>query len=527
MRCRLGDSWVRSFYEAIEFHDFLRFPVTERIILKPSNTNPLSGIRTKAMKDISYIGTAQVAALLLSVGTFTVLSRILTPEDFGIVGLGLTFLMLFYTLQDLGIMPAIIQRDSRIDESIAVGLYLRLLLSIFLTLTFIVLSPVIAFFFENSKVALVVIVMCTNMFVLTVGFSSQTLLTRSLRFSKLAIATIIQSSTLTAASITLALLGFSYWSLVLGSLCGSVAYVATMVHYENPHIRPKMDKQLAKELWGFGKHLLIAILMTFILFNVDQMIIAKVLGLAALGFYFVAARFGRILGQQIAGVVNSVLFPTMARIKDDMSRLKTGYVLSLRMVAIVAVPLCFCISALSPVFVEEVLGKDWIPAVVPLSILSFQGLINALITPASNVLISIGKPRYMSIQSTIQSIAMVAGAYPIALYHGLNGVCLYTTILALAVLIYFTLIFRSVFKARIAEMVKPLLPPLASGLVMLVVLVFLVRALPTNLVVLAGLIAVGGAIYVSLLHILSRGRDVREFFGLIRKIASSEKANES
>jgi len=518
---------IYCFYEAIELHGFLRFLVTERIILKPSNTKSLSGLRTKAMKDVSYIGIAQVTALLLTVGTFTVLSRILTPEDFGIVGLGLIFLALFYTLQDLGIMPAIIQRDSRIDESIAVGLYLRLLLAILLTLTFVVLSPVIAFFFENSKIALVVVVMCTNMFVLTAGFSSQTLLTRSLRFSKIAIATIAQSCTLTAASITLALLGFSYWSIVLGSICGSVAYVATLIHYENPHIRPKMDKQLAKELWDFGRHLLVAILMTFILFGVDQMIVAKALGLAALGFYFVATRFGRILGQQIADVVNRVLFPTMARIKDDLSRLKTGYVLSLRMIAIVAVPLCIGISALSPMLVEEILGKDWIPAVVPLSILSVQGLINALITPTMNVLISIGKTRYISIPSTMQATAMVVGTYPIALYYGLNGVCLWTTILALAALIYFTLILRSVLKARVAEIVKPLLPPLASGVVMLAVSMFLVRALPTSLVVLAGLIAVGGAIYVSLLHILSRGRDVREFIDLIRKMASSEKADVS
>ena len=487
----------------------------------------MSEEKTRAIKNVSYIGISQVATLLANVVMLAVLSRILTPEDFGIVGLGMTFLVLFYSLQDLGFMPAIIQRDKRVEESIAVGLFMRWILAIVLVLAFIALSPVITYFFTNPNVALVVVVMSTNMFVLTAGFSSQTMLTRSLRFSKLAIATIVQTCTYTAAAIILAVLGFSYWSLVFGSLCGCIVYVAVLKNYENPHIRPKLDKPLAKELWGFGKHLLIAILMTFILFNADQMIIAKVLGLTALGFYFVAARFGRILGQQIADVVNKVMFPTMARIKEDLSRLKTGYVLSLRMIAIVAVPLCFGISALSPLFVEEILGKDWIPAVVPLSILSFQGLINALITPASNVLISIGKPRYMSIQATIQAIVMVAGAYPIALYYGLNGVCLWTTILALAVLIYFTLVFRSVFKARVAEMVTPLLPPLASGLAMLSVLMFLVRALPTSLVVLAGLIAVGGAIYVSLLHILSRGRDVREFINLVRNITSSEKAVES
>jgi hypothetical protein len=64
--------------------------------------------------------------------------------------------------------------------------------------------------------------------------------------------------------------------------------------------------------------------------------------------------------------------------------------------------------------------------------------------------------------------------------------------------------------------VKPLLPSLTSGIVMLAVLVLLVRSSHSSLVVLAGLIAVGGTIYIALLHILSKGRDVREFLGLVR-----------
>ena len=485
----------------------------------------MSEEKTRAIKNVSYIGVSQVASFIANVVMVTVLARILTPEDFGIVGLGMTFVMLFYNLQDMGIMPAIIQRDSRIEESVAVGLFLRWILAIVLVLAFIALSPVITYFFTNPNVALVVVVMCTNLFVLTAGFSSQTMLTRSLKFSKLAIATIVQTCTYTTAAIILAILGFSYWSLVFGSLCGCIAYVAALKHYENPHIRPKLDKPLAKELWGFGKHLLITVLMVFVIFNVDQMIIASALGLAALGFYFVAARFGRILGQQIGDVVNRVLFPTMARMKDDMVRLKIGYIQSLRMIAIVAVPLCMGISGLSPIIVEEVLGPDWLPAIVPLSILSLQGLTNALITPASNVLISIGKPRYMSIQSTVQAVAVVVGTYPIAVYYGLNGACLWTALLALAVLVYFTLVFRAVFKAGLMEMVRPLLPPLASGLVMLAVLALLVRTLPSTIPVLAGLIALGGAIYFSLLHVLSGGRDVRELLGIIRRSVSPGKAD--
>lgn len=89
----------------------------------------MSEEKTRAIRNVSYIGVSQVATLLANVVMLTVLSRILTPEEFGIVGLGMTFLMLFYSLQDLGFMPAIIQRDSRVEESIAVCLFMRWILA--------------------------------------------------------------------------------------------------------------------------------------------------------------------------------------------------------------------------------------------------------------------------------------------------------------------------------------------------------------------------------------------------------------
>lgn len=467
------------------------------------------------MRNVSYIGASQIIVLLLTLLTMTVLARMLTPEDFGIVSIGMIFMALFASVQDFGVLQAIVQRDSRIEKSISVGLALRWIIAAILAAIVIGLSSLIADFYGIPAISLVLIVMSLNLFVQPVAFSSQVLLTRRLSFSPIAFATIAQVLVLAVVSIALALLDFSYWSLVIGSLSGSVALVLVLRYYENSAFKPAIETKLAKELLGFGKHLLVTGLMAFVIFNIDQLIIGKVLGVVALGIYFMAVKFGRTIGEQISGTVNKVLFPTMARIKDSIDLLEASYVQSLRMIAIVAVPLCLGVSALSPLFVEVVLGKGWLDASIPIAILSFQGLLNALIPPAANVFVSIGKPKYMSVQATIQAAVMVAAVYPVTVLWGINGVCVLTTVLSLGVMVYFMVVFSRIFKVGFVQMLLPMAPALVSGLAtyaLLFVAVMLVDASFFWLVVFA---ALGTMVYLVLLHFSSRGRDLRDFLGLL------------
>jgi PST family polysaccharide transporter len=467
------------------------------------------------VRNVSYIGASQIIVLLLTILTMTVLARMLTPEDFGIVSIGMIFMALFASVQDFGVMQAIVQRDSRIEESISVGLALRWIIAAILAALVIGLSSLIADFYGIPAISLVLIVMSLNLFVQPVAFSSQVLLTRRLSFSSIAVATIAQVVVLAVVSIALALLDFSYWSLVIGSLSGSVALVLVLRYYENSASRPAIETRLAKELLGFGKHLLVTGLMAFVIFNIDQLVIGKVLGIVALGIYFMAVKFGRTIGEQISGTVNKVLFPTMARIKDSVELLEASYAQSLRMIAILAVPLSLGVSVLSPLFVEVVLGKGWLDASVPIAILSFQGLLNALIPPAANVLVSIGKPRYMSVQATVQAVVMVAAVYPVTILWGINGVCVLTTALSFAVMVYYLVVFSSIFKVGFVQMLLPMVPALASGLAtyaLLFVTVMLVEASSFWLVAFAVL---GATVYFALLHLSSRGRDLRDFLGLL------------
>ncbi len=477
----------------------------------------LSTLEVRTARNIYFVGSSQVIALVLNVGTIAILSRVLTPEDFGIVGIGMIFLTLFYNLQDFGVIPAVVQREDRINESIAVGLTLRWVITGVISATVILLSQTISAFFGDASIAPVLVVYTLNLFILTLGFPSQVLLTRSLKFWYISIATILQSLSLCVVSISLAFAGWSYWSIVFGSIVGSSVFVIALRHFDRSRFKLGWDAKLAKELMGFGKHLLIVGIMVFVIYSVDQMVVARLLGVTVLGFYVIAIRFGRTVGEQISATVNRVLFPTMARIKDDSERIMTGYRQSVRMIAVIAVPVCLLMSALAPLFTQVVLGSVWSEAALPLAIISVQGLLNSLVAPAANVLVSIGKPKYMTVQSVAMAVGLLVGIYPVSVYGGLVGVCYLTTALSFGVFVYFLLVFSSIFAVRLRDVARPLTLPISSGLLTYLVLILSAMALPSNVVVLGALSLAGLGLYAALLHLLSKGRDLRDLLDLIRR----------
>ncbi len=449
-----------------------------------------------------------------------VLARVLTASELGIVSIGLVFVSLFTTLHDFGVYSAVVQRDTRIEESIGVAITLRWIIASICLVGVISVAPFLASLYNEPRLALVLVVLSVNLFIQLISFSSFVLLTRSLKFGQLGMCNIVQSVTNVGVTVSLAYLHFSYWSIVYGSLAASAAYVTALRYFENTVVKPQFDWKLARELLGFGSHLLVVGLMGFVIFSVDQLLVGTILSLAVLGVYYVAIKFGRTLSSQISGVVNAVLFPTMARIKDVRHKLMIGYTQSLRMIAIVNVPIAVGLAALSPMFVTVMLSSKWSAAVIPIAILAIQGFLNSIISPASNVLVSIGKPHYMSAQATVQAVVLVAGIYPAARLFGLNGVCAFTTLISLGVFLYFTIVFSRVFEASVREITGPIIPPIVSGLVLFAFLYLAQPMLTARWFSLILLAVVGLAVYATCLHVTSQGRDVRDFFGLVRTMLS-------
>jgi len=497
---------------------------TERIIIRLPFLIAVADLAPNTARNVSYVAVAQVLVVLLNFVTLSVLANLLTTDEMGVIGIGLVFLNLLYTLQDFGIMTTIVQRDTRIEECISTGIGLRWISSTLLLAVILISAPLLSGFFENDEVPLVLAVLTANLFALIFAFSSQTLMLRNLRFQWLSIASIVQYVVLACITIALAVVGFSYWSMIFGSVVGTVALVLVSNWLQKGSQRPSLDVRLAADMMGFGKHLLVNALMVFVIYNIDQIVIARALGVASLGVYFIAVRFGRTLGEQIAITLNRVFLPTMSRMKNDIERLRESYARSLRMISIAAVPVSVGIAALSPLIVSVILGPEWEDAVVPLTILSFQGLMSAFIPPASSLLTAVGRPKTLSVQSTVQALVLVLAAYPIAVAYGLAGVSALATGLSICVFVYLLHVTCSAVDARPSAILRGMTPSLASGTVMFVVVYFAANTVPTELPYLVLLACVGAALYVVLLYAMSGGRDLRDALTLARSMISGKGA---
>lgn len=475
-------------------------------------------LATNTVRNVSFVAIAQIIAVGLNLITLMILARLLSTEEMGIVGTGLIFLNLLFLIHDFGVHSAIVQRDDRIKESIATGISLRWISSILMTAVVLASAPLIVILFGDDRVPAVIAVLCVNLFILIFSFSPSISMTRRLMFKELSIVSVAQYLTLAIVTITLAFAGLSYWSIVIGSAFGNLTLVALMNYLQYSSHRPRLDIGIARELLVFGKHLLWTALMVFVIYNIDQIVIANTLGVATLGVYFVAVRFGRSVGEQMAITLNRVLFPTMSRIKHDLQKLRESCSRSMRMIAIVAAPFSMGMAALSPLVVGVALGPGWEDAVMPLTILAFNGLLCSFMPPMNSLLTSIGRPRYLSIQSTGQAFAMLVGVYPVSILYGINGVSLYATLVSLAAFLYFQYIVSNVLDVPVVSLLRLTLPPVSSGFVMFLIVFILANNVSPTLVSLISLALLGGAIYAVLLHVTSGGRDIRSAIEILKVV---------
>jgi O-antigen/teichoic acid export membrane protein len=179
-------------------------------------------------------------------------------------------------------------------------------------------------------------------------------------------------------SVILALRGLGVWALVWGEILSSVMQSALVwfFHPYRPHLR--FDRALARELFGFGKHITGSNVLVFGITNVDDLFVGRMLGTTTLGVYGVAYDYSNLPATQITRIIGRVMFPAFFRIQTEIERLKSVYFRLVHAISIVSFP----ITAATVVFAQSAIliiaGEKWAAAIVPLQLLSIYGLLRAV-----------------------------------------------------------------------------------------------------------------------------------------------------
>ncbi|WP_158268043.1 MOP flippase family protein [Bradyrhizobium sp. MOS002] len=352
-----------------------------------------SSLRSIAVDGAKWTSAASVVNTLVQMGQFIVLARLLSPSDFGIVGMAAVFIGFAQTYLDMGMSSAVVQRVTNTREQLSSLYWLNIFTGLALFIIAVCATPFIAHVYAEDRLYRL-FPLCALLFVIApIGAQFMTLLQREMEFRTIAKIEIVSTALGTLVAIALAIQGFGPFSLVLGQLTSASATSLQLLVSCWKRWAPSFTFGLhnLKGYLGFGLYQMGERTLNFIGSRIDQLLIGAMLGSTALGYYMIAWNLVIMPVGRINPILTRVAFPIFSRLQNDSESLKRGYLLVIRIVAIVNAPLLLGCAAAATNFILVVYGPQWLPSVPILMALCGVGLIRSIGNPIGTLQLARGR----------------------------------------------------------------------------------------------------------------------------------------
>lgn len=310
-------------------------------------------------------------------------ARLLTPTEFGIAAAAIFFTQLATRLSELGFNAAIVRSTvvERVHLSTVFTINLLLGIGTFAALT--ACAPLVGAFYNVPQTSTVLRVAALAFLIAPFGAVPAALLTRNMRFRQTALVDWCQGLTFAVVSVLLAWLGFSYMSPVYGKL--AAVFVQTVSRVAFARWRPALGISMPalREIFPFGAGVHAKRLLDYVAQNVDNLIVGRLMGMEALGFYDKAfSTMNRFLVRFNTGGP-TVTFRIFAIIHDQPERFARAYSKVVMAAMLMALPFFAVLIVVAPQLMVVLFGGRWLPAAVPFQILCLAGCLRVLNTYAS------------------------------------------------------------------------------------------------------------------------------------------------
>ncbi len=449
---------------------------------------------------------SQFGRQLIVFVTTIVLARLLTPADFGLVGMATVFTGFAMIINDVGVSGALVQR-AEIDERHRSSLFwLNQIVGLALCALTIALAPVIAAFFDAPPLVDILRALSLVFVAGALGVVQQSLLIRAMDFRRLGVVETVAVLVAALVAVALALSGMGVWSLVWQLVLMPALTTAGLWWLSDWRPSLRFDRAALGELVPFGLNMAAFNSVNYLARNLDYLFVGKFLGATSLGFYTLAYRLMVYPLQSVSTAVSRVSFPALARSVSEPERLVEGFLKMTKGVSVVTFPMVMGIFVVAPTFVDVVYGPDWQPAAQVLRILCFAGLVQSVGATVGAVYQAIGRP-HIQLRMALINTSLTALALWLGLRWGLAGVA--TAYAALAVVwVHFSLfVVTRIIGVAYGRMYVRFLPPFIASLAMAAAVHGLGRVLPGPPAwALLAEIVTGAAVYVLLMGVAGQVR---------------------
>ncbi len=362
------------------------------------------------------------AIAVLKVVVLIVLTRLLSPADFGVVGAALVVIHFSLIFSQLGLGPALVQRPVLEPRHISTAFFASTGLGLVVAALMWVLAPAIAAFFRMDQLVPVVRALAFVFPVAGVSAVAENLTQRELRFRKLAnIDVVAYGFGYGLVGVGLAVLGWGVWALVAGQLTQQVLRAAILLGTTPPVLRPRPSWTSFRELLSYGAGLSVARIGVLLANQADNLVVGRWLGAAALGLYSRAYQLMSVPTALLGDVLDKVLFPTMSRVQEDRRRLASAYLQGTALIALVTLPAGVVAAVVARDLVQVAFGSRWLALVPPFQVLALGMMFRTSYRMSDSLSRATGKVYRRAWRQGLYA-AMVFGAAWIGHHAGLSGV---------------------------------------------------------------------------------------------------------
>ncbi len=370
--------------------------------------------------------------MLISFSANIVLARLLTPDDFGTIGMLLIFIAVADTFVDSGLGSALIQRYSinQLDKSTV--FFSNLALSVILYVVLFAFSPLVANFYNTPILSDLLRVQGLVLIFHAFRIVQMALLSKSLDFKKISSSNVVGNLIGAIIGIVFAYCGFGVWSLVAKTLATSL--ITTIILWIMGGWFPSLCFSVAslKKLFGFGGFVLLSSLMMTISNNIQTAIIAKMFKADVVGNYTQAKTLRNITSESLSTVVGQVLYPDFSRNQNNNEEIRRRLSLSLAVISYVTTPLMFfCILNCDDI-IHLLYGSQWDKSISYFQILCVSGIFVSLQDVNINVIKAKGHSKALFICNVIKVVflctILIIGGLTWGIFGFLWAMCLYSVV---------------------------------------------------------------------------------------------------
>jgi PST family polysaccharide transporter len=368
-------------------------------------------------------GGAQVVKLGCQIVSVIVLSRLLQPEDFGIVAMAAPVVAFVSLFQDMGLTQATVQKKNISHAEINSLFWINMALSTVLSAVMILISPLVAWFYGEPRVAPLVAAMSLQLLVLAISAQHYALVTRRMQFGRLAILDSVSAILGLAAAIAWAYFERTYWALFIGGMV--TMGTGTIGCWISSQWRPGIPRWARGSggMLHFGAGITGFNFANYFGRNLDQILIGHHWGNQELGLYDRANRLLLFPLRQITYPLGKVMVPALSRMNGEPDRYRNAYLRVAPLLLFISIPGVAVAIALADVLIPLALGEQWRGSAAIFQFLGFAGLLQPLNTPAGWLFVSQGRSMEF-MRWGILSVFTTGAAILIGLPYGAVGVAL-------------------------------------------------------------------------------------------------------